>query len=277
MNPAAFARLASALVLAALLTACGGSEDVSQEAIPPVDDVYRQAEALSADGEPSEAAKQFEEVERLYPYAQLAKPAMLRAAQSYYQARDYDQARLAAERYLSFYPSDPQAAQAQYIKAMSYYDQIADSQRDQGNTREAMTALRETIQRYPDTEYAREARLKLDLTLDHLAGKEMAIGRFYLKNQHYISAINRFRTVVEQYQTTSHTPEALHRLVEAYMSLGVTDEAQTAAAVLGHNFPGSSWYAHSYDLLTGSNLAPKENSDSWISRAYRQVIKGEWL
>lgn len=277
MKPAALVRLASAFAIAVLLAACGGDPDVSQEAIPPVDDVYRQAEGLAADGDHKLAAEKFEEVERLYPYAQLSKSAMLRAAQSYYVAQEYDLARLAAERYLNFYPSDPEAAQAQYLKALSYYDQIADTGRDQANTREAMTALRETIQRYPDSDYARSARLKLDLALEHLAGKEMTIGRFYLKNQHYVAAINRFRTVIETYQTTSHTPEALHRLVEAYMALGVVDEAQTAAAVLGHNFPGSTWYANSYDLLTGSNLAPQENNDSWISRAWRQVVKGEWL
>ena len=133
------------------------------------------------------------------------------------------------------------------------------------------------VNRYPGTQYARDAQLKFDLAQDHLAGKEMEIGRYYLKRNHPVAAVNRFRTVLEQYQTTSHVPEALHRLVEAYLILGVPGEAQNAAAVLGHNFPGSTWYAASYDLLTGSNLAPADQPDSWLSRTYRQVIKGEWL
>ncbi len=261
----------------ALLTACGEDPDPATLDARPVDEIFAQADALAADGQFAAAAEAYDEVERLYPYSSLAKTAMMRSAQAYFRAGDFNQARLAAERFLNFYPADPQAPQAQMLIADSYYDQIVDVGRDQGNTREALTALRETVNRYPGTDQARAAQLKLDLTLDHLAGKEMAVGRYYLKRDQYVAAINRFRTVIEQYQTTSHTPEALHRLVEAYMGLGVVDEAQTAAAVLGYNFPGSIWYASSYDLLTGSNLAPRENSDSWISRSYRQVVKGEWL
>lgn len=260
-----------------LLAGCGEEPDPATLDARPVDEIFASADALAADGEYAQAAEAYDEVERLYPYSARAKTAMMRSAQSYYAAGDYNQARLAAERFLNFYPADPQAPDAQLLIADSYYDQIVDVGRDQANTREALTALRETVNRYPGTDQARAAQLKLDLTLDHLAGKEMAVGRYYLKRDQYVAAINRFRTVIEQYQTTSHTPEALHRLVESYMALGVVDEAQTAAAVLGYNFPGSTWYASSYDLLTGSNLAPKENSDSWISRAYRQVVKGEWL
>ncbi|PIY73002.1 MAG: outer membrane protein assembly factor BamD [Rhodobacterales bacterium CG_4_10_14_0_8_um_filter_70_9] len=260
-----------------LLSACSADPDPATLDARPVDEIFAQADALAADGEYAAAAEAYDEVERLYPYSARAKTAMMRSAQAYFRAGEFNQARLAAERFLNFYPADVQAPEAQLLIADSYYDQIVDVGRDQGNTREALAALRETVNRYPGTDQARAAQLKLDLTLDHLAGKEMAVGRYYLKREQYVAAINRFRTVIEQYQTTSHTPEALHRLVEAYMGLGVVDEAQTAAAVLGYNFPGSVWYASSYDLLTGSDLAPKENSDSWISRAYRQVVKGEWL
>jgi outer membrane protein assembly factor BamD len=271
-------RLATTLCALALLAACSDDEAalLEDDSRPP-NAIFAEGADLAAEGQWVDAAQRFDDVERLYPYSALAKDAMLAAAQSYYNAELFDQARLAAERFLSFYPSDPQAPVAQYLIANTWYAQIADVGRDQGATREALAALRETVNRYPGTDEAREAQLRLDLTLDHLAGKEMEVGRYYLKRDHYIAAINRFRNVIVQYQTTSHTPEALHRLVESYLSLGVPGEAQTAAAVLGHNFPGSSWYAASYDLLTGSDLAPQENSDSWISRAYRQVIKGEWL
>ena len=271
-------RAAAALIAAFALSGCAGDEaDPLVDDERPPEQIFAEGERLLADGEAAEAAERFDDVERLYPYSAEARDAMLRAAQAYYAAENLDQARLAAERFLSFYPTDPRAAEAQYLIANTWYAQIADVGRDQGATREALAALRETVNRYPGTEEARAAQLKLDLTLDHLAGKEMEVGRYYLKRGHYVAAINRFRTVIDRYQTTSHTPEALHRLVESYMALGVASEAQTAAAVLGHNFPGSRWYAASFDLLTGSDLRPRENSDSWISRAWRQVVKGEWL
>jgi outer membrane protein assembly factor BamD len=266
-----------AIIAAIGLVGCA-SDDVSlTDDDRPAESIFAEGDALAVEGDWIEAAQRYDDVERLYPYSRLAKDAMLRSAEAYYRAELYDRARLAAERFLSFHPTDPQASRAQYLIANTWYDQIVDVGRDQGATREALAALRETVQRYPGTEEARAAQLKLDLTRDHLAGKEMEVGRYYLKRQHYIAAINRFRTVIERYQTTSQTPEALYRLVEAYLALGVPWEAQTAAAVLGHNFPGSTWYAAAFDQLTGSNLAPKENSDSWISRAYRQVIRGEWL
>jgi outer membrane protein assembly factor BamD len=270
-------RRAMPLLAALALAACSDEPDPLAQDTRPAEEIFAEAETLLGEGEPLEAARRYDDVERLYPYSQLAKQAMLRSAQSYYLASNWDEARLAAGRFLSFYPADPQAAEAQYLIANTWYNQITDVQRDQSATREALTALRETIARYPDSEQARSAQLKLDLTLDHLAGKEMAIGRHYLKSAHYAAAINRFRTVIEDYQTTSHAPEALHRLVESYLALGVVREAQTAAAVLGHNFPGSDWYAASFSLLTDANLAPQLYDDSWLSRAYRQVIKGEWL
>jgi outer membrane protein assembly factor BamD len=270
---------ATVLALALGLTgACASSEDEALiDDTRPAADIFEEAERLFVDGDYVEAVALYDDVERLHPYSPLAKPAMLRSAQASYEARDYETARLAAERFLNFYPADPQAAQAQYIVALSHYDQMADVGRDQGATREALSALRETVNRYPNSPYARSAQLKLDLANDHLAGKEMAVGRYYLKGGHPVAAINRFRTVVERYQTTSHTAEALHRLVESYLMLGVDIEAQKAAAVLGYNFPGSEWYAASYDLLSGTDLAPPDQPNNWLSRSYRQVVRGEWL
>jgi outer membrane protein assembly factor BamD len=277
MNAQKLRQLCLLALAAAGLAGCSEDPDPLVQDSRPAEQIFAEADQQLSAGEPGQAALLYDDVERLYPYSQLAKQAMLRSAQSYYLASQWDQARLAAERFLSFYPADPQAAEAQYLIANTWYNQIADVGRDQGNTRRALEALRETVARYPGTDQAREAQLKLDLTEDHLAGKEMAIGRQYLKNGHYTAAINRFRTVVEQYQTTSQVPEALHRLVECYLSLGVAREAQTAAAVLGYNFPGSEWYAASYGLLTGQNLTPQLYNDSWLSSVYRQVVLGDWL
>lgn len=263
---------AFAVILA--LSACS-SDDSLVDDTRPAAEIYDEAEAESADGNYVVAAKGFDEVERLYPYSQLAKTAMIRSAESYYRGLRYDEARLAAQRYLDFYPSDEDAAYAQYIVALTYYDQISDVGRDQGDTIRARQALREVIERYPNSEYARDAALKRDLTLDNLAGKEMQIGRYYLGRRHYIAAINRFRTVVEQYNTTSQTPEALHRLTESYLGLGLTGEAQNAAAVLGYNFPGSEWYEDSYALLTARQLDPEYSSESWLSRNFRKVFYGD--
>lgn len=277
MRPHRTASRLAGLAVAVLLAACSDEPDPLAQDTRPPEQIYAEAESLRAEGQNAEAAALYDDIERLYPYSQFAKRAMLRSAEAYYTAQDYEQARLAAERFLNFYPADAEAPLAQFIVANTWYDQIVDIGRDQGNTREALNAMREMTARYPDSPYAREAQLKFDLALDHLAGKEMAIGRYYLKRDLYVAAINRFRTVVEDYQTTSHTPEALHRLVEAYMALGVVQEAQTAAAVLGYNFPGSDWYASSYDLLTGADTSPQLHSQGWLGRAYRQTIRGEWL
>jgi outer membrane protein assembly factor BamD len=269
--------LRRALPALALLALAACESDEFAEDDRPAEQIFAEAEAAASEGDFAAAAQGYDDVERLYPYSQLAKQSIINAARLYYRAEQFTEARLAAERFLSFYPADPLAPEAQYIIALTWYDQIADVGRDQSNTREALAALRDTVQRYPDTDFARSAALKLDLTLDHLAGKEMEVGRFYLSRQQYVAAINRFRVVVEEYQTTSHVAEALYRLVEAYLSLGVTREAQTAAAVLGFNFPGSNWYARAFDLLTGQNLSPDEDEDSWISDVYRKVIEGQQL
>ena len=224
-----------------------------------------------------DAAFFFSEVERLYPYSDLAKRALIMQAYAYHKDKDYENSRAAAQRYIDFYPLEDDAAYAQYLLALSYYDQIAEVGRDQGLTFQALQSLRAVIERYPDSEYARSSILKFDLAFDHLAGKEMEIGRYYLKREHYAAAINRFRVVVEDFQTTTHTAEALHRLVESYLSLGLTDEAQTAGAILGYNYQSTEWYEDSYKLLTGRGLELEAAGDSWLRQIYRQMIKGQWL
>jgi len=238
--------------------------------------IYLSAEAELADDRPREAGLLFSEIERLYPYSEWAKRAMLMSAFAYHEGALYDESRAAAERYLDFFPADVDAPYAQFLIALSYYDQIVDIGRDQANTFEALQEMRDIIERYPDSEYARSAEMKFELALDHLAGKEMEVGRYYLSRGHYTAAINRFRVVVEDYQTTTHTPEALHRLVESYLSLGLDSEAQTAGAILGHNFQGSEWYSDSHALLTGRGLRPADSGDGWLSTTYRQVVLGNW-
>ena len=239
--------------------------------------IFKAAEFQLTADDPEEAARLFSEVERLYPYSEWAKRGLVMSAFAYHQAENYEQSRIASQRYLDFYPADEDAAYAQYLMALSFYDQIENVGRDQGNTFQALQALRVVIERYPDTEYARSAILKFDLALDHLAGKEMEIGRYYLKRGHFSAAINRFRVVVEDYQSTSHTPESLYRLIEAYLSLGLNDEAQTAGAILGHNFRSTDWYDDGYKLLTGRGLEPEGKGEGWIRKVYRRVLKGSWI
>lgn len=277
-----FLTIATAAVLTTGLGACETvgsvfeSSEVSYEN-RPAREIFAEGERLLADGSPTEAARVFSEVERLYPFSQLAKRAMIMSAFASYEARDYAVARASARRYLELYPADEDAAYAQHLIALTYYDNIVDVGRDQATTRSALKELTEVVRRYPDSDFARDAELKIDLTRDHLAGKEMTIGRYYLKRGHYVAAANRFKTVIAEYQTTSHTPEALHRLVESYLSLGLNREAQTAAAVLGENFPGSDWYAASYALLTARDLRPERSSDGFFDKVYRRVIQGKWL
>lgn len=239
--------------------------------------IFELAEFDLSQEKPEDAAVKFGEVERLYPYSELAKRALIMQAFSFHNDRDYENSRASAQRYLDFYPADEDAAYAQYLLALSYYDQIDDVGRDQGLTFQALQALRLVIERYPDSEYTTSAVLKFDLAFDHLAGKEMEVGRYYLKRGHFTAAINRFRVVVEQFQTTTHTAEALHRLVESYLSLGLDEEAQTAGAILGHNFKSTPWYEDSYALLTGKGLKPEAKGNGWLASVYRQVVRGQWL
>ncbi|MDU8911154.1 outer membrane protein assembly factor BamD [Aestuariicoccus sp. MJ-SS9] len=239
--------------------------------------IFERGEYELSRSSPDDAAFYFAEIERLYPYSELAKRALIMQAYAYHQDRDYENSRGAAQRYIDFYPLDDDAAYAQYLLALSYYDQIEEVGRDQGLTFQALQSLRTVIERYPDSEYARSAILKFDLAFDHLAGKEMEIGRYYLRRDHYTAAINRFRVVVEDFQTTTQTPEALHRLVEAYLSLGLTEEAQTAGAILGYNYQSTDWYEDSYKLLTGRGLELEAAGDNWLAQIYRQMVKGQWL
>ena len=224
-----------------------------------------------ADAYPAAAAV-FDEVDRQHPYSVWADKAQIMAAYALYKRNKYDDAVVALERFIQLHPGSRDAPYAYYLKALCYYERITDVGRDQDLTRRAMAALDEVVRRYPKSKYARDARLKRDLTNDHLAGSEMGIGRFYLKKKQYLAAINRFRGVVDNYQTTSHVPEALHRLTEAYLALGLKDEAQATAAVLGHNFPGSDWYEDSYALITGTRTATKKEERSWIGRAWNSVF-----
>ncbi|MDT1061566.1 outer membrane protein assembly factor BamD [Paracoccus sp. CPCC 101403] len=264
----------------ALLAGCGGGSSKAPESLDSftAEEIYKRGEyELENSRKPEDAVHYFSEVERLYPYSEWAKRALIMQAYSYHRARDYEEARGAAQRFLDTYPGDEDAAYAKYLLALSYYDQIDEVGRDQGLTFQALQALREVIEQYPDTEYARSSILKFDLAFDHLAGKEMEIGRYYLKRGHYTAAINRFRVVVEEYQTTTHTPEALMRLVEAYLALGLTNEAQTAGAILGHNFRSSPFYLDAYAQLRGAGLTPEATGNSWLTGVYRQMIQGKWL
>ena len=233
------------------LAACGssGSKEKFAYVERPVEQLYATATRELERRRYDRAIAFFEEVERQHPYSSWARRSMLMKAFAYYQGNDYDEAVDAIEQFVALHPGNKDAAYAYYLKAMCHYERIRDVGRDQEFTDNAVAALTDVIRRYPDTEYAVDARLKLDLTYDHLAGKEMYIGRFYLRENKHIAAINRFKTVVDQYQTTSHAPEALHRLVEAYMELGIVAEARAAAALLGHNYPGSRWYRDSYRLF----------------------------
>ncbi|HJM51771.1 MAG TPA: outer membrane protein assembly factor BamD [Alphaproteobacteria bacterium] len=270
-HKAAWAARAALLLTLGLVVACS-SDDEREYVERPVEDIYNEAHATMLANDYFEAAELFDEVERQHPYSTWATKAQLMAAYSYYKINEYDQAILAADRFLQLHPGNESAPYAFYLIAVSYYEQIADVGRDQNVTKMALGSLQELVRRYPASEYARDARLKIDLARDHLAGKEMEIGRFYLRRGTPIAAINRFRVVIEDFQTTSHAAEALHRLTEAYLQLGVTKEAQTAAAVLGHNFPGSPWYQDSYLLLTGVDLRPQGDPESWITKTWKKVF-----
>ncbi|HXX04471.1 MAG TPA: outer membrane protein assembly factor BamD [Xanthobacteraceae bacterium] len=217
----------------------------------------------------ADAAKKFDQVDRQNPYSDWARKALLMSAYAYYQAQKYDDCINAAKRFVTLHPGSPDAAYAQYLIGVSYYDQILDVNHDQARADKAINALEEVVRKYPDTEYALNAKKKIDLARDQLAGKEMEIGRFYLKRRDFTGAINRFKVVVTQYQTTREVEEALERLTEAYISLGIIDEAQTAAAVLGHNFPDSPWYKDAYRLVKSAGGEPNENKESWMSRAFK--------
>ncbi|MBB4640142.1 outer membrane protein assembly factor BamD [Rhizorhapis suberifaciens] len=242
--------LVAALSLA-LLAGCATSKNKADTnyVARDVSTLYNAAKYRLDRGQFKMAAALFDEVERQHPYSPWARRAQLMSAFSYYMGRDYTQAIQSAQRFLSIHPGNKDAPYAYYLIGLCYYEQIADVTRDQKITEQALGALGELIRRYPDTRYAADARLKVDLVNDHLAGKEMEIGRFYERRAQWLAATIRFRTVIDKYQTTTHTPEALMRLTESYLALGVPAEAKKAAAVLGANYPGTKWYKRAYDLV----------------------------
>ena len=264
--------------LALLLAGCATGPNERALDTYTAEEIYKKGELeLETARRPDDALLYFQEVERLYPYTEYAKRALIMQAFTLHKAKKYPEARDAAQRYLDFYPGDEDAPYALYLMALSYYDQIDDVGRDQGLTFQALKGMRDVIETYPDSEYARSAILKFDLAFDQLAAKEMEVGRYYLKRKHYTAAINRFRTVVQDFQTTTHTAEALHRLVESYLALGLTDEAQTAAAILGYNYQSSPFYADSFRLLKGQGLSPEVRGEGWLAQVYRQMVRGEWV
>ena len=258
----------SLFILLALLALPACSSDDELGALPetPVETLYNSGlDALIA-GSGEQAVRFFDEVERQHPYSKWATRSQLMAAYAYYRANEYDLAIAGLDRFIELHPGNEDIAYAYYLKAICYYEQISDVRRDQRMTRFALESLDTVTKRFPESAYARDSRLKLDLARDHLAGKHMTIGRYYLGQKEFLAAINRFRIVVDQYQTTTHTPEALHRLVETYLSIGLVQEAKSTAAVLGHNYPGSIWYADSYELVTGADVLPgDEDEGGWFS------------
>ena len=276
-------RLAVSLILLALpLSGCGTGalwdkffakdETFKDE---PAEKLYNEGlYMMNQKKDPKAASKKFEEVDREHPYSDWARKSLLMSAYAYYSAGDYDDCIGSATRYVTLHPGSPDAAYAQYLIAAAHYDQIPDISRDQGRTEKAIAALDEVVRKYPTSEYAITAKAKIEAARDQLAGKEMDIGRYYMQRHDYTAAINRFKTVVTQYQTTRHVEEALERLTEAYMAIGIDGEAQTAAAVLGHNFPDSRWYKDAYNLVKSGGLEPSENQGSWISRAFKKMGLG---
>ena len=261
-------KLLAILIGAALVVSCASDKDSEKYVERPIHELYNEATNALEKKHFEQAAHLFDEVERQHPYSLWATKAQLMAGYAYYEANKYNDALATLNRYIELHPGNKDVAYAYYLRALSYYEQITDVSRDQGITQKALTALEETVRRFPNSKYARDARLKLDLTRDHLAGKEMAIGRWYLRRRDYLAAITRFQVVVDKYQTTSHVPEALHRLSEAYSALGLKTEAQRVASVLGHNYPGSEWYIDSYALMTGTDIRKKqEEKKGFLARS----------
>jgi outer membrane protein assembly factor BamD len=251
-SPMKLALIATAAAATVLIAGCAGrGNQVKDTAFVArdVDTLYSAAKDRLDRGDTKLAAALFDEVERQHPYSPWARRAQLMSAFSYYVARDYTKAIQSAQRFLSIHPGNRDAPYAYYLIGLSYYEQISDVSRDQKITKQALDAMNEVVRRYPNTRYASDARLKIDLVNDHLAGKEMEIGRFYQRSGRWLAASLRFRNVIEGYQTTSHTPEALYRMVESNLAIGVPAEAQKAAAVLGANYPGSEWYQKAFDLM----------------------------
>jgi outer membrane protein assembly factor BamD len=243
-----------AFALLAALSACAGDKKDDTAPDEPVDALYTKGTDAMDRGEFKDAAKEFAEVDRQHPYSQWATRAQIMEAYAHYENMDYDEAIKSLDQFIELHPGNAEISYAYYLRALCNYERISDVRRDQTSAREALKGLQDVVSRYPDTEYARDASLKITLIIDHLAGAEMEVGRFYIKQHLYIAAIGRFKTVIDKYQTTSHVPEALERLVECYTALGIFDEAKKNAAVLGYNFPGSDWYQDAYNLLRDKGI-----------------------
>jgi outer membrane protein assembly factor BamD len=262
------AMLALVPSLALFLAGCGKDKPEAEVIVDPPDVLYNRALANLEAGDAREASEKFATIDKEHPYSEEARKAMIMSAFLNFRRSKYQETINDAQRYVTLFPATEDAAYAQYLIGESYFRQIPDVTRDQDLSKKAMDAMGEVIAKYPESEYANDARNKIEVARDQIAGKEMQIGRYYLERREYLAAVNRFKTVVEEYQTTRHVEEALHRLTESYLALGIVPEAQTSAAVLGHNFPDSEWYQDSYKLLNKGGLSPSENKGSWISRAF---------
>lgn len=271
-SPAMRAGLALAAAVT-LLVACSSTETEPEYVERPVEQIYNEAMDQMLAGNFRRSAQEFDEVERQHPYSVWATKAQLMAAYSLYQANRYDDAVNALDRFIRLNPTNRDVDYAYYLKALCFYERISDVGRDQKMTSEALASLDEVVRRFPGSRYARDARLKIDLTRNHLAGKEMAIGRYYLTRGEYLAAINRFQRVIDEYQTTDQVPEALHRLTEAYLALGLSEEARRTAAVLGHNFPGNEWYQDSYAIMVdGKARSESTDNASVFQRVWRSIF-----
>jgi outer membrane protein assembly factor BamD len=256
-----------------MLAACSSDKEAKTEADQPVDVLYNKATAALEEKDYATATKNFQEVERQHPYSQWATQAELMAAYSAYLGQQYDDAIIALDRFIELHPGNKDIAYAHYLKALCYYEQISDVARDQQITNQALEAFTTLINRFPESDYTRDATIKRDLTLDHLAGKEMEIGRYYLNRNEVNAAINRFRIVVKDYQTTTHVAEALHRLVECYLTLGLKEEATRVASVLGYNYPGSEWYKRTYEILDDGQRQKIMDDRSFVDRTVESLFK----
>lgn len=265
LRPRALVFALSLVVALPLLAGCAADQSAKDDYKErPVEELYNEALNLLNDQEYDKAAKAFDEVERQHPYSVWATKAQLMAAFANYQHNKFDDAIVALDRFIQLHPSHKDVAYAYYLKALCYYEQIADVSRDQKLTEQALKSLQEVVDRFPNSKFARDAKLKVDLARDHLAGKEMTIGRYYEQQHQYLAAINRYRNVIDNYQTTTHVPEALERLVECYETLGLPDEAKRSAAVLGYNYPGTDWYGDTYSMVQGKPPGVQQKDSGWF-------------
>ncbi|PWB82097.1 MAG: outer membrane protein assembly factor BamD [Methylocystaceae bacterium] len=251
-------------------------EKYKTELLPeiPADDLYNQGLGRLKAHDYEGAAKKFGELEKQYPFSQWARKGLLMQTFAQYQKPSYDDAVASAQRYIGLYPTSPDTPYMYYLAGMSYYNQVPAVMQDQETAEKALQIFTQLVEKFPKSEYVTDAKYKMQVARDQLAAKEMNVGRFYLTRKNYTAAINRFHEVLGKYQTTRHAEEALYRLTEAYFALGIVNEAQTAAAVLGHNFPDSSWYKDAHALLKGGGLEPQEHQGSWLSKIGKTLGAG---